>query len=169
MEKRKIVKTILIFMLCVVFAIEIESKPKKYKVVEPDWNNPQVLTYSYLRTLARKRESYGGFPEDISSRLNGAAVELSGAIMPMDDVSPDGKISTFWLVNPRAMMGGCVFCNPPAMNDMVYIETAKGSRPLKINIEKLYSDIVTVKIKGRLFLGPDSKGGMMYLFRIVRM
>ncbi len=168
MQKKKIVKALFWVVVFLVMVTKIDSKPGSYSIVEPDWNNTKTLTYGYLKTLARRRENFGVFPDEIASSLNGAAVELSGAIMPIDDVPPDGEINSFWLVNPRAMMGGCAFCNPPALHDMVYVETARGHNPLKIDVERLYGDIVKAKIKGRFFLGPDSKDGMTYLFRIVR-
>lgn len=161
---------LVIFLVSIFIALmtrTVDPQPVTYKAVEPDWKKPHVITYDYLKTLAKNQKKEGKFSADIVSELNGAAVEISGAVIPVDDVPENGRIEKFWLVNPVVVMGGCVFCNPPLMYDMVYVETAKGKNQLKVDREQLYDDIVKVKIKGRFFFGPGkTEDGMRYLFRV---
>jgi hypothetical protein len=144
------------------------SARSRYALQEPDWNSPRKINYSYLRLITQKRKNGGKvFPEGVVGEINGAAVELTGAVIPAEDVPRSGEMKRFWLVNPRVILAGCVYCNPPALSDMVFVVTSEGHRTLRVSPEELYSRIVTVTVKGRFFLGPErTRDGLEYLYRI---
>ena len=87
--------------------------------------------------------------------------------MPTAPVPPDGTMMSFWLANPIVVMAGCVFCSPPTLADLIYIEPAAGVKPLVVDREQLYTDTVPVTVTGRLFFGYWKAGeGTEALFRI---
>jgi hypothetical protein len=144
------------------------SARSRYPLQEPDWNSPKKISYSYLRLITQKRKNAEKiFPEGVVDEINGAAVELTGAVIPAEDVPRSGEMKRFWLVNPRVILAGCVYCNPPALSDMVFVVTAQGQKALRVSPEELYNRIVTVTVKGRFFLGPErTSEGLEYLYRI---
>jgi hypothetical protein len=130
---------------------------------------PKIITYTNLRTIAYTRKNKDSFPSEIRSQYNGLYVKLTGAIMPVEDVPADGKLRSFWLVTPRLLTSGCIFCNPGALYEMVLVETDPKHDGIKVNREKIYSDIVSITVTGNLYLGPsETPTGMMYLFKIIR-
>jgi hypothetical protein len=109
------------------------------------------------------RSAGGDFKPEVVRELNGAAVEVEGAVMPIDPVGPDGKLKRFWIARPEVVTAGCVFCKPPSLGDLVYVTTKDA--PMQVDREKLYSGVVIAKVVGRFELGPTAaKDGTQYLF-----
>jgi hypothetical protein len=134
-----------------------------------DVNHPMKLDYPTLRMIGVMSGDSGSFSPHTLSRYNGRFVTITGALLPFSDVPPDGKLLAFWLINPNLMSGGCVFCNPGSVFEMVYVVTDKGREGIKVDKEKLYSGIVQVTVQGKLFLGAEeSPDGLRYLYKIVR-
>ena len=137
----------------------------EYTLLEPDWTKPYPLTYvklkrNYQYFLVKKHFIAQGLP-----KVHGGAVTLSGSVMPLETPGPNGELRRFWLANPTVVMAGCVFCNPPTLADLVYVEV-KGE-PLKVDREKLYRGIVRLKIMGRFFLGADKTAdGAEYIYKM---
>lgn len=145
----------------------MKKNKQKLPLIEPDFDNPVRLTFHALKRIFEVyRLKAGVFPTIAVEKLNGAAVEISGAVMPVDAVPEDGTLVRFWLSNPVVVMAGCVFCNPPTMADLILINTPFGERPLRVNREQLFKSIVMVKMKGRMFFGPGSDGSVEYMFKM---
>ena len=129
----------------------------------PDWQNPVRISYRDMVLLHHHWLKHKSWPESEVKRLNGAAVTLEGAIMPIDPPGQEGLMRRFWLANPVVVMAGCVFCTPPTMADIAYVE--KKGPPLKVDREQLYRSVVIMTLKGRFFLGPrTTPDGVQYLF-----
>lgn len=144
-----------------------QNKNKMPVIENPDFDNPVRLTFHALKRIFEVyRLRSGFFPSVAVDKLNGAAVEISGAVMPVDAVPENGTLVRFWLANPVIVMAGCVFCNAPTMADLILINTPFGERPLRVDREQLFKSIVMVKIKGRMFLGPNSDGRVEYMFKM---
>ncbi len=134
---------------------------------EPNWDEPFQLSYQGLRKVFLYLRLYDKWPREVIEQMNGAAVTISGLVMPTGKVPQDGTMLDFWLANPIVVMAGCVFCNPPTLADLIHVETMAGSRPLKVDREQLYTDTVPVTVTGRLFFGyRKTKEGVESLFRI---
>lgn len=141
-----------------------EGEKKRYPLVTPDWNKPYELTFNKLVGNYRYYQVHGAFFEQGLPRIHGGAVTLSGAVMPIDPPGDDGKLSRFWLANPLVVMAGCVFCVPPSLGDLVYVEA---NPPLVVDREELYKSVVTAKLLGRLFIdGGRQPDGLEYLYRL---
>ncbi len=147
---------------------KLKYRKGKLPIIEnPDYDNPlQLSFYSLKKIYAIYRLQHGRFPDVAVQKLNGAAVEISGAIMPVDPVPESGTLMRFWLANPVVVMAGCVFCNPPTLADLILVKTPFGTRPLTVNREQLFKNIVMVRMKGRLMFGPDVDGKVEYMFRM---
>jgi len=129
----------------------------------PDWSAPVSLTFSSFKALRRQFRRQRDFTAEEIARLHGAAVSMRGALMPIDPVPKSGELKRFWLANPVVVMAGCVFCNPPTMADLMYVE-ADGA-PLVVDRERLYRSVVYATLIGRFELGPGrSEDGVEYLF-----
>ncbi len=132
---------------------------------QADWNDVQPLTFRALTKDYRTYRKSKTFPEGGISGHHGAAVRISGAIMPIDSPGPDGEMQRFWLANPKVVMAGCVFCNPPTLADLIYVET--GEIPFKVDREELYRSVIVLKLTGRFFIeSMQTDDGVEYLFRL---
>ena len=143
----------------------INGKPEKkaLPITKPDWDNPVELRYRDLVKMYYYFLKNHAYPEGAAEMLNGAAVIVNGAIMPIETPNKKGDLPRFWLANQTVVMAGCVFCNPPTMADLVYVE--KKGKPLRVDRESLYKSVVNMTVKGRFFLGPKvTKDGVQYLF-----
>jgi hypothetical protein len=140
----------------------------KLKVVKrerypADWDNPHEVPFRVLKQLRREYRRQGDFNEASVRKYSGAAVEVRGAVMPIDPVGEEGVLKRFWIANTMIVMAGCVFCFPPTMGDLVYVDSS--SQPYKVDREQLYRSIVKVEAIGRLELGPNrSSDGVEYMF-----
>jgi len=145
---------------------ESELKVGGYPIVEPDFNNLHPINYRGLKkvyTYFRIRES---LPDVVVNQLNGAAVVMTGAVMPVAEIPEDGTFQAFWLSNPSIVLAGCVFCSPPTLADIVYVYKDGGEVPFKVDREKLFKQVVLVRVVGRLFFGPEKRGDQVFLFSI---
>lgn len=146
---------------------EKEKTHGNYDVVEPDFSRLHPLTFGGLKkvyTYFRIKES---LPAEVVEKLNGAAVVMTGAVMPVDKIPDDGSFSAFWLSNPSIVLAGCVFCNPPTLADVVYVYKDRGENPFKVEREKLFRQVVLVRVVGRLFFGPEKRGDQTFLFSVL--
>lgn len=144
-----------------------EKEHEGYQVVEPDFSNLHPLTFGGLKkvyTYFRIKES---MPQEVVEKLNGAAVVMTGAVMPVDKIPEDGVFRVFWLSNPSIVLAGCVFCNPPTLADIVYVYKDGGENPFKFAREKLFKQVVLVRVSGRLFFGPETRKDQTFLFSIL--
>ncbi|MCK5807386.1 hypothetical protein KAH37_00225 [bacterium] len=146
----------------------LKKNKKKLPLIEkPDFEKPLHLSFHALKRIFEVyRLKAGVFPDVAVEKLNGAAVEISGAVMPVDAVPEDGTLVRFWLSNPVVVMAGCVFCNPPTMADLILVTTPFGDAPLRINREQLFKSVVMIKMKGRMFFGPSKDGKVEYMFKM---
>ncbi len=129
----------------------------------PDWKAPIDLPFRQLKALRREFRQSHDFSDEKVRRYSGAAVMISGAVMPIDPVPDNGRMKRFWVANTIVVMAGCVFCFPPTMGDLVYVDA--GRNPYKVDREQLYRSIVQVKALGRMVLGPGrSPDGVEYMF-----
>ena len=80
---------------------------------EPDWEAPHPLTFAELMRAYRAFRQQRGFSEQVARKFNGAAVKLTGAVMPIDPPGEHGELSRFWLANPAVVMAGCSFRMDP--------------------------------------------------------
>ncbi len=145
---------------------EAELVARNYPVVEPDFSNLHPINYRGLKkvyTYFRLRES---LPEVVVNQLNGAAVVMTGAVMPVAEIPADGNFHAFWLSNPSIVLAGCVFCSPPTLADIVYVYKDAGEIPFHVDREKLFKQVVLVRVVGRLFFGPEKRGDQTFLFSI---
>jgi hypothetical protein len=127
------------------------------------WDQPRSLRFSELKKIYRAYRRDRDFDRATVARLSGAAVQIKGAVMPIDPVPESGEMPRFWLANPIVVMAGCVFCLPPTMADLLYVH-ARGE-PFEVDREKLYRTVVRKRLLGRLELGPvRTPGGVEYLF-----
>jgi hypothetical protein len=137
---------------------------KNYPLVKPDWSKPYPMTFRKLMLNYQYVQVHGSFFEKGLPRIHGGAVEISGAVMPIDAPGEDGKLSRFWLANPLVVMAGCVFCNPPTLGDLVYVEAKPA---LEVDREALYQSVVTARLIGRLFIdGGRTSDGVEYLYHM---
>jgi len=148
--------------------IEVENiNPLKYPLVEPDFSKPHPLNYRGLKKVYAYFRLKDTFPKVVLEKLNGAAVEMTGAVMPVDTIPEDGLFRAFWLSNPVIVLAGCVFCNPPTLADIIYVYKDGAEKPFKFEREKLFKQVVLVKVKGRLFFGPETIKDQTFLFSII--
>jgi hypothetical protein len=130
----------------------------------PDWDNPKTLTFAGLRKYRREYRKHGDFSEQTVRELSGAAAVIKGAVMPIDPLPESGKMQRLWIANPMVVMAGCVFCNPPTLADIVYVQAPPGE-PYGADRERLYRSVVIAEARGRLVLGPiKSSDGVEYMF-----
>lgn len=142
------------------------TDPSKYPTIEADFSNIRKLNFRGLKKVYTYFRLKDKFPEVVLKSLNGAAVEMTGAIMPVDRIPDDGVFPAFWLSNPVIVLAGCVFCSPPTMADIVYVSKSVGEIPFSVEREKLFKQVVLVKVTGKLIFGPETNGDQTYLFRI---
>ena len=130
-------------------------------VVRPDakprWDAVAKLEWKRLGTLftgfSIGYKVGGDFTAEVVSDLHGAAVEIEGAVLPIDP--PEGALKRFWLVKPEVAEDGCLFCKEPSPGDLIYVDASRS--PLKLDAadrEKMYKDAFVVKVVGRFLLGP---------------
>jgi hypothetical protein len=144
--------------------IEVKSTAATRPRFAPDWKNPKTLTFAGLRKYRREYKKNGDFSEQTVRELSGAAAVIKGAVMPIDPLPESGKMQRLWIANPMVVMAGCVFCNPPTLADIVYVQTLPGE-PYSADRERLYRAVVIAEARGRLVLGPvKSKDGVEYMF-----
>lgn len=140
----------------------------KYKINEPDYDiPPRPIEFKSLKkvyTYFRLKEK---LPEPVLESLNGSLVTMVGAVMPFEKIPEDGKFSTFWLSNPAIVLKGCVFCNPPTMGDIVYAYKNAGEKPFEFDREKLFKQVLLVRVTGRFFFGPDTINNQTFLNSIL--
>lgn len=139
------------------------SKPAPYKA-QPNWEDPFIVTPEHLQSLHLQyvvgRDT---FPEQVVTQLHGAAALVMGAIVPIDPPTDEGELRRFWLVKPKAVAAGCVFCAPVGLGDLVFVEVPRG-RSFRVPRERLYKDVVVVYLLGRFQLGPAiTEDGVGYL------
>jgi len=140
---------------------------ERFRENEPNWDQPFQLSYQGLRKVFLYLRLYEKWPQEVIEQMNGAAVTISGLVMPTGRVPQDGTMIDFWLANPIGVMAGCVFCNPPTLADLLHVEAMSGTKPLTVDREQLYTDTVPVTVTGRLFFGYQKTGdGVESLFRI---
>ncbi len=145
---------------------ETEVAQGGYPITEPDFSNLHPINFRGLRqvyTYFRIRES---MPEVVINKLHGAAVIMTGAVMPVYRIPEDGAFHAFWLSNPAIVLAGCVFCSPPTLADIVYVYKDAGEVPFVVDREKLFKQVVLVRVIGRLFFGPEKRGDQTFLFSI---
>jgi hypothetical protein len=145
---------------------EKEMAAGNYPMVEPDFSNLHPINFRGLKkvyTYFRMKET---LPEVVVSQLHGAAVVMTGAVMPVAEIPEDGAFQAFWLSNPSIVLAGCVFCSPPTLADIVYVYKDAGEIPFKVDREKLFKQVVLVRVVGRLFFGPEQRGNQTFLFSI---
>ncbi|HOW52104.1 MAG TPA: hypothetical protein PLV42_08710 [bacterium] len=148
-------------------AAAFKKAGSNFAQVEPNWDAPYNLNYQGLRKVNLYLTMYEKWPKEVLQQLNGAAVTISGMVMPTGPVPQDGRMIDFWLANPTVVMAGCVFCNPPTLADLLHVETMSGSKPLVVDREQLYTDIVPVTVTGRLSFGyKKTADGVESLFQI---
>ncbi len=140
----------------------------KYIINEPDYDMPpRPIEFKGLKkvyTYFRLKEK---LPQEVVEVLNGSLVTMVGAVMPFEKIPDDGRFSTFWLSNPAIVMKGCVFCNPPTMGDIVYAYKDAGEKPFEFEREKLFKQVLLVRVTGRFFFGPDTINGQTFLNSIL--
>lgn len=147
--------------------LENEMTHGKYKLNDPDFSHLHPLTYQGLKKVYTYFRLKDGMPELVTDKLNGAAVVMTGAVMPVDKIPEDGMFRAFWLSNPVIVLAGCVFCNPPTLADIVYVYKDSGEKSFKFDREKLFKQVVIVKVTGRLFFGPETIKDQTFLFSIL--
>lgn len=144
--------------------VAVESKAATRARFAPDWDNPKTLTFAGLRKYRREYRKNGDFSEQTVRELSGAAAVIKGAVMPIDPLPESGKMQRLWIANPMVVMAGCVFCNPPTLADIVYVQAPPGE-PYHADRERLYRSVVIAEARGRLVLGPvKSSDGVEYMF-----
>ena len=140
----------------------------KYVINEPDYDMPpRPIEFKSLKkvyTYFRLKEK---LPQEVLETLNGSLVTMVGAVMPFEKIPEDGRFSTFWLSNPAIVLKGCVFCNPPTMGDIVYAYRDSGEKPFEFDREKLFKQVLLVRVTGRFFFGPDTINGQTFLNSIL--
>jgi hypothetical protein len=139
----------------------------KYPLVDPDLSKPHPINFKGLKKVYAYFRLKDTFPQVVLEKLNGAAVEMTGAVMPVDTIPEDGLFRAFWLSNPVIVLAGCVFCNPPTLADIIYVYKDGAEKPFKFEREKLFKQVVLVKVKGRLFFGPETIKDQTFLFSII--
>ncbi|MFO8071082.1 MAG: hypothetical protein R6V85_04330 [Polyangia bacterium] len=145
-----------------------KKKADRYEAVDrkqypPDWSSPLEIPFRELKDLRAQYRRTDTFDEKTLRKYSGAAVRVSGAVMPIDPVPESGEMKRFWVANTVIVMAGCVFCFPPTMGDLVYVD-ASGD-PYEVDREKLYRSVVKVEALGRLELGPNrTEDGVEYMF-----
>ena len=128
-----------------------------------DWDHPIEVPFREFKRLRREYRRDKDFTAETLQRFSGAAVQVRGAVMPIDPVGEEGVLRRFWIANTMIVMAGCVFCFPPTMGDLVYVDAS--SKPYEVDREQLYRSIVKVEALGRLELGPNrSSDGVEYMF-----
>ncbi len=140
----------------------------KYKINEPDYDMPprpvEFKSLKKVYTYFRLKEK---LPEEVLDAMNGSIVVMVGAVMPFDKIPENGKFSSFWLSNPAIVLKGCVFCNPPTLGDIVYTYKDAGEKPFEFDREKLFKQVLLVKVTGRFFFGPETINGQTFLNSIL--
>jgi len=140
-----------------------KKKQKKYKLTKPVWDKPYPLSFHKLKRNYEYLVVNDEFYKDGLPRIHGGAVEISGAVMPIDTPGENGELFRFWLANPVVVMAGCVFCNPPTISDLVYVYVKDD--PIKVDRETLYRSVLNVTIKGRFFIeAGKSEDEVEYLY-----
>ena len=145
-----------------------EMSHGNYKINEADYDMPpRPIEFKSLKkvyTYFRLREK---LPQEVVEALNGSLVVMVGAVMPFERIPEDGRFSTFWLSNPAIVLKGCVFCNPPTLGDIVYAYKDAGEKPFQFEREKLFKQVLLVRVTGRFFFGPDTINGQTFLNSIL--
>ncbi|MCK9462885.1 MAG: hypothetical protein M0R80_24950 [Proteobacteria bacterium] len=135
---------------------------------KPRWDAPAPLDWERLGKLftgfSIGYKVGGDFTEDVVRELHGAAVEVAGAVLPIDP--PEGAMKRFWLVKEDAAEAACLYCAPPAPGIVLYVDASK--LPLELSAEdrkRMYADVYPIRVVGRLLLGPKkTDDGIEYLF-----
>ncbi len=141
-------------------------KPLNLPKAEPNWENPTPLAFEGLKKLYMYYRLKNSVPKEVGETLNGAAVSITGALMPIDVPAEDGLMKRFWLANPVVVMAGCVFCTPPTLGDLIFVEIPAG-QSFKVDREKLYSEVFMITIHGQLFIQPNKTNDKVeYFYKI---
>jgi hypothetical protein len=147
--------------------LRADAAPKRTDA-EPRWDAVEPIEWKRLGTLftgfSIGYKMGGDFTEDVVRDLHGAAVEIEGAVLPIDP--PKVALKRFWLVKPEVAREQCVLCKPPSPGDLIYVDASKS--PVKLDAvdrDKMYKDVFIVKVVGRFMLGPaKTKDGIEYLY-----
>lgn len=143
----------------------LELRKLGLKELKPLWNAPFQLSYKTIKGNYRYYKINDKFLPEGLPRIHGGAVVITGAVMPIDQPGENGEMGRFWLANPKVVMAGCAFCNPPTLADLIYVEVP--DKPIKVDREELFRSVVTLKLLGRFFIQPTVTGdGIEYLFRM---
>lgn len=134
----------------------------------PRWDAVAALEWKRLDTLftgfSIGYKVGGDFTKEVVGELHGAAVEIEGAVLPIDP--PKGALKRFWLVKPAVAEAACAFCKAPSPGESIYVDASK--TPLKLDSvdkKKMYEDVFIIKAVGRFLLGPTkTKDGIEYLY-----
>lgn len=141
--------------------------PEKISTVEADFSKPLGITFYGLKKIFMYHHINGRYPKKIAEGFNGMAAKIIGTIMPVETVPESGEMTRFWLANPKVVMAGCIFCNPPTLADIIYVYMpANGNKLFKVDREKLYKQITMVTVTGRFFIVPGAVTGTEYLFSL---
>lgn len=141
------------------------KKPEKIATVEANFAKPLSITFFGLKKIFMYHHIKGFYPDKIANGFNGIAATVIGTIMPVETVPENGEMKRFWLANPKVVMAGCVFCNPPTLADIIYVyHPDNAEKPFQIDREKLYKQVTMVEMTGRFFIIPGSVAGTEYLF-----
>lgn len=147
---------------------ENEKHHTAYNVNNVDSEKPATpLEFKGLRKIYTYFRIKEHLPPEVVGALNGSRVVIVGAVMPFESIPENGEVSEFWLANPRIVVEGCVFCNPPTLADLVYIYRNEGEAPFKFDRETLFKKVTLAAVTGRLFFGPDEVKGQIFLNSIL--
>ena len=148
--------------------IGVRPEPLVRSDAQPAWDAVAPVDWKRLGTLftgfSIGYKMGGDFTADVVRDLHGAAVEVEGAVLPIDP--PKGALKRFWLVRPGVAKEQCAFCTAPSPRELIYVDASK--KPLKLTAEnrvKMYTDEYLVKVVGRFVLGPKAAdGGVEWLY-----
>jgi hypothetical protein len=144
--------------------VEVKAAAAPRPRFEPKWDAPTTLTFASLRKYRREFRQNGDFSDGTVRALSGAAVVIKGAVMPIDPIPASGEMKRLWIANPLVVMAGCVFCAPPTLADIVFVQTPAG-KPYEADRERLYRSVVIAEARGRMVLGPlKGRDGVEYMF-----
>jgi hypothetical protein len=144
--------------------IEINGEPKARTMAEPSWGAVNQLDWEELGKLftgfSLGYKMGGDFTSEVTG-LHGTAVEIEGAVLPIDP--PKGPLTRFWLAKPSIVHAKCAYCEAPSPGDLVYVDAAKA--PYAADRAQLYTGAVLVKAVGRFLLGPaKTNDGITYIW-----
>ena len=133
--------------------------------LQQDKNQSLQLNYKLMSLLYGHYLGKKKFSKNILEILNHKKVTIKGVVVPVEVPDKECNLKRFWLANPIVVMAGCVFCNPPTLGDLIYVDM--NGKSLKADRGVLYSTMLKKEITGRFVVGyTRSKEGYEYLFKI---